>query len=259
MSAAAGAAGLLVCLGARLILRSFQSYGLRFALNANIAGTQSGFFSWQETCSTPHHGRSKSLKILLADRDRRRGASLAAQLKAQDDAFTIIQVQDDENLLAAVRRDQPDVVLVDMARSDRDGLDSVRVLNAAQALPVLMFVDDDDPGFMEEAIAAGVTSYHVYDVDLPSIKPILRTAMAFFKRTQQMSNRLAVAETEIAARQTIDAAKRILMARDGLSEPAAHRFLQRRAMDQQKKLVDVAAALLQARAQDQGQTGKQNG
>ncbi len=199
------------------------------------------------------------MKILLADRDRQRGASLAAQLQAQDDAFTIIQVLDEENLLGAVRRHTPDVVLVDMARSDRDGLDSVRVLNAAQALPVLMFVDDDDPNFMEEAIAAGVTSYHVYDVALPAIKPILRTAMAFFKRTQQMSTRLAEAETEIAARQTIEAAKRILMAQDGLSEPAAHRFLQRRAMDQQKKLVDVAAAFLQGRAQEQGKLGHKNG
>jgi response regulator NasT len=205
------------------------------------------------------HGRAKALKILLADRDRSRGASLAAQLQAQDDAFTIIQVSDEENLLEAVRRDAPDVVLVDMSRSDRDGLDSVRILNAQQSLPVLMFVDDDDPAFMEEAIAAGVTSYHVYDVALPAIKPILRTAMAFFKRTQQMSNRLAEAEQEIAARQTIEAAKRILMSRDGLSEPAAHRFLQRRAMDQQKKLVDVAAALLQSRVQEQGKMGKQNG
>lgn len=182
--------------------------------------------------------------ILLADRDRQRGSSLAAQLRAQDDAFTIIEVSDEENLLESVRRHSPDIVLVDMARPDRDGLDSVRDLNAAQALPVLMFVDDDDPGFMEDAIAAGVTSYHVYDVALPAIKPILRTAMAFFKRTQQLSTRLAEAEAEIAARQVIEAAKRLLMTREAMSEPAAHRFLQRRAMDQQKKLVEVAASLL---------------
>lgn len=184
------------------------------------------------------------MKILLADRDPLRGSSLAAQLRAQDDAFTIIEVADAENLLEAVRRHLPDVVLVDMARPDRDGLDSLRALSAAQALPVLLFVDDDDPGFMEEAIAAGVTSYHVYDVALPAIKPILRTAMAFFNRTRQLSTRLAEAEAEIAARQIIEAAKRLLMSREAMSEPAAHRFLQRRAMDQQKKLVEVAAALL---------------
>ena len=45
----------------------------------------------------------------------------------------------------------------------------------------------------------------------------------------------------------VEAAKRLLMTEDKMSEPAAHRFLQRRAMDQQKKIVEIAAALLQAR------------
>jgi response regulator NasT len=140
-----------------------------------------------------------------------------------------------------------------MARPDRDGLDSVRVLSANHALPVVMFVDDDDPEFMEAAIAAGVSSYHVYDVALPAIKPVLRTAMAFFKRARQMSTRLAEAEEQIAARQTIEAAKRLLMTQDKMSEPAAHRFLQRRAMDQQKKMADIAAALLASRGKAEGE------
>jgi len=187
------------------------------------------------------------MKILVADRDGNRAAALSAQLQAQDDAFAIILVQGDENLLDAVRRAAPDMVIVDMARPDRDGLDSVRILSAAQAMPVVMFVDDDDPEFMEAAIAAGVSSYHVYDVALPAIKPVLRTAMAFFKRSQAMSTRLAEAEEQITARRMVEAAKRLLMTEDKMSEPAAHRFLQRRAMDQQKKIVEIAAALLQAR------------
>ena len=193
------------------------------------------------------------MKILVADRDGNRAAALSAQLRAQDDAFAVILVEDSENLLDAVRRTSPDMVLVDMARPDRDGLDSVRSLSAAQAMPVVMFVDDDDPEFMEAAIAAGVSSYHVYDVALPAIKPVLRTAMAFFKRARQMSTRLAEAEEQIAARQTIEAAKRLLMTQDKMSEPAAHRFLQRRAMDQQKKMADIAAALLASRGKAEGE------
>jgi response regulator NasT len=193
------------------------------------------------------------MKILVADRDGNRAAALSAQLRAQDDAFAVILVGDAEDLLDAVRRTAPDMVLVDMARPDRDGLDSVRVLSSELALPVVMFVDDDDPEFMEAAIAAGVTSYHLYDVALPAIKPVLRTAMAFFKRARQMSARLAEAEEQIAARQTIEAAKRLLMTRDKMSEPAAHRFLQRRAMDQQKKMADIAAALLASRGKGEEQ------
>jgi response regulator NasT len=184
------------------------------------------------------------LKILVADRDGKRAAALAAQLQTQDDAFSITLTQEGEILLDAIRRTAPDIVIVDMARADRDSLESVRALNVKPVLPVIMFVDDEDTAFMEEAIAAGVSSYHVTGVDLPAIKPILRTATAFFKRTQQLTARLAEAEEQIAARQNIDAAKRLLMTREGMSEPVAHRFLQRRAMDKQKKLSEIAAQML---------------
>jgi len=189
------------------------------------------------------------LKILIANRDGSQSRAFAAQLQAQQDDFDVIPVGTGEDLLAAVLRVKPDFVIVDMARPDRDGLDSLRALSTRQMLPVVMFVDDDDPAFMEEAISAGVSSYHIYDVALPSIKPILRVAMAYFKRSRELNSRLVEAEQQLTARQTIDAAKRLLMTKDNLSEPSAHRFLQRRAMDQQKKLVEVAAEFLRSHSQ----------
>jgi response regulator NasT len=186
------------------------------------------------------------VKILVADYEGSHGAALAAQLRAVDGAFSVSRVGPGEPLLDAVRRFAPDIVIVDMARPDRDGLDSVRVLNREQILPVLMFIDEDDPGFMEEAIAAGVSSYHVHGVEAPAIKPVLRAALAVFQRMRALAVRLQEAEAQIAARQVIEQAKRLLMARERMSEPAAHRYLQRRAMDQQRKVVEVAQALLRA-------------
>jgi response regulator NasT len=187
------------------------------------------------------------LKILVAS-DGSQSIALAEQLRTGPGDMQVSSVGSGEDLLEAVRRAQPDFVIVDMARPDRDGLDSVRALSTQQMLPVVMFVDDDDPAFMEEAIAAGVSSYYVYDSILPSIKPILRVAMAFFKRNRELTSRLVDAQEQITARQTVEAAKRILMTEDNMSEPAAHRFLQRRAMQQQKKLAEVAGALLRGRA-----------
>jgi response regulator NasT len=157
-------------------------------------------------------------------------------------------VAEGESLVDAVRRSQPELVIVDMASPDRDGLDSVQVLNAAQSLPVVLFVDDDDPDFMEEAIASGVISYHVHGAALPAIKPLLRTASALFRRTAALTSQLAEARELIAVRDKIDAAKRLLITQDGMTEPAAHRFLQRRAMDSQRKMVDIAEDLLSDRA-----------
>jgi response regulator NasT len=200
------------------------------------------------------------MKILVAECDNSHAKELFAQFKALDDSFTVTFAGPGENLLEAVRQLHPDVVIVDMARPDRDGLDSVRALNAQAVLPVLMFIDEDDPQFMEEAIDAGVCSYHAGGVALPAIKPILRTAMAVFQRMRGLQTKLADAQEQIEARQVVDAAKRLLMAQDKMSEPAAHRFLQRRAMDQQKKLTEIAAELLRGRAaEDNKKSGDKNG
>lgn len=192
------------------------------------------------------------MKILLADSSDARREALAAQLVALNADFTVIALPATATLLAEVERLRPDVVLVDMARPDRDCLDSIRQLGALQKLPIVMFVDDDDPAFMEDAIAAGVISYHVHGVALPSIKPILSTAMAFFRRAMEMERRLSSAEQQIAARKTIEAAKRLLMRINGMNEPAAHGYLRRMAMDQQKRLVDVAQELLAERGTQNG-------
>jgi len=187
------------------------------------------------------------MKILVADCDGSHAKELFARFKALDDNFTVILARPGQNLLDAVRDASPDVVIVDMARPDRDGLDSVRSLNAATMLPVLMFIDEDDPQFMEDAIAAGVCSYHVGGVALPAMKPILRTALAVFQRMRGLQARLTEAEEQTDTRKTIDAAKRLLMTQDRMTEPMAHRYLQRRAMTQQKKLKDAALGLLSER------------
>ena len=72
--------------------------------------------------------------------------------------------------------------------------------------------------------------------------------MAVFQRMQGLQARLTEAQEQAEARKTVDAAKRLLMTQDKMSEPAAHRFLQRRAMAQQKKLKDVALGVLRGHA-----------
>lgn len=190
------------------------------------------------------------MKILLADSNAGRREALAAQLTALDDAFSVIPLPAEASLLAEVERLRPDVVVVDMARPDRDTLDSLSAQSTPP--PVVMFLDGEDPGFMQQAISVGVSSYHGQDVTPDAAKLVMRLAVAFFQRNQIAAAKLQEAEEQAAQRRIIDAAKRQLMKLERMSEPAAHRFLQRRAMDQQKRLADVAADYLAAQTR-QGQ------
>lgn len=183
------------------------------------------------------------MKILLADNDPDRVRLLARALSA-DPGVTILRLRPDETLLDAVAARAPDVVLVDMARPDRDALESLRQLSARDPRPIALFVDRDDPRFMEEAIGAGVCSYNVIGTPPPDVKPILRAAVALFRQHEQTRAALHMAESRLLERGIVEQAKARLIRDRRLSEPEAYRWLRRAAMGSGRRIVDVARTLL---------------
>jgi response regulator NasT len=131
-----------------------------------------------------------------------------------------------------------------MARPDRDGLDDLRRAGVANPRPVVMFVDRDDRAFMEEAIAAGVSSYNVVGTAFPDIKPIVMAAVAIFRKHQQVADDLTRAKATLLERDTINRAKSMLMRQRHFDEPQAYRWLRRRAMNESRRIGDIAADLL---------------
>jgi response regulator NasT len=183
------------------------------------------------------------VKILLADDDAERAGAVARVLAA-DKGLTVLRLRENESLAEAVALLQPDVVLVDMARPDRDALDGIRQVTATHPRPVVLFVDQDDPAFMEEAIGVGVCSYNVVEMPPPDVKPILRAAVALFRRHQQAHVDLKRAESRLLERAVIDQAKAILIKQRRLSEPDAYKWLRRQAMSRGRRIYDVAGDLV---------------
>jgi two-component system, response regulator / RNA-binding antiterminator len=183
------------------------------------------------------------LKVLLADSDPDRAAILERRLGEISDAV-ILRVPSGRNLIDAVPELAPDVIIVDMARPDRDGLDDLRRASADNPRPVVMFIDRDDRGFMEEAIAAGVSSYNVVGAAFPDVKPIVMAAVAIFRKYQQVADDLSTARAMLAERDTINRAKALLMRQRNIEEPQAYRWMRRRAMNESRRIGDVAAELI---------------
>jgi response regulator NasT len=189
-------------------------------------------------CALPGH-----LKVLLADSDPRRVAILEQRLAEISDAL-VVRVRAGSSLLDAVVEQMPDVIIVDMARPDRDGLDDLRRVSADNPRPIVMFVDRDDRSFMEAAIAAGVSSYNVADTAFPDIKPIVMAAVAIFRKYQQVADDLTRAKATLQERDTINRAKSMLMRQRNIDEPQAYRWLRRRAMNESRRIGDIAAELV---------------
>jgi response regulator NasT len=194
---------------------------------------------------------SDHLKVLLADCDAGRATLLELRLREITDA-KIVRTPAGSSLLDAVSAEQPDVIIVDMGRPDRDALDDLRRLSADNPRPIIMFVDRDDRAFMEDAIAAGVSSYNVVNTALPDVKSIVMAAVAIFRKYQRVEADLSKARATLFERENIDRAKAMLMRQRKLDEPQAYRWLRRKAMNESKKIAVVAAELLAAANREEG-------
>ena len=145
-----------------------------------------------------------------------------------------------------IERMAPDVVLIDLGNPSRDTLEEMLTVSRALAKPIAMFVDQSDEAMIGAAIDAGVSAYVVDGLRKERVKPILNLAVRRFNAFARMQTELLEARTELAERKTIDRAKAILMSSRGLAEPDAYAALRTAAMNQNKKIVDVAAALITA-------------
>jgi response regulator NasT len=178
-----------------------------------------------------------SLTILLIDSDEDRAVAL--EQKLCESGFARVMRAQGPDLAAAVERTQPDLVIIDMALPDRDALEDIRTVSAVS--PVVMFAGIDDPAFAQEAIAAGVCSYNLSGMALRDVRPIMASAIALFQRYRHVETELAAAKALLEERRQIERAKAILMRDRKMTEPEAYRWLQKKAMNESRKLAQIVA------------------
>lgn len=197
------------------------------------------------------------LRILLIDSDDARAAALTEKL-AQAGFVEILHAREGAQLVEAVETAKPDLVIIDMASPDRDALEDVRTVSADK--PVVIFADSDDPGFVEDAIAAGVCSYNLSGIAFRDVKPIMASAVALFRRYRRVEDELTAAKTQLEERRAIERAKAILMKHRKMTEPEAYRWLQKKAMDENRKLAQIVTQFVREHDIESGpETGEKAG
>ena len=148
--------------------------------------------------------------------------------------------------VARLERMAPAVVLMDLGSPSRDMLEEMLSVSRALARPIAMFVDQSDESMIGAAIDAGVSAYVVDGLRKERVKPVLELAVRRFNAFAKLQTELDEARTALSDRKIIDRAKSILMSQRGISEPDAYALLRSGAMNQGKKIVDVAQALITA-------------
>jgi len=148
--------------------------------------------------------------------------------------------------VARLERMAPDVVLMNLGSPSRDTLEDMLTVSRALARPIAMFVDQSDESMIGAAIDAGVSAYVVDGLRKDRVKPILELAVRRYQAFSRMQEERDDARAQLADRKVIDQAKTILMASRGITEPDAYALLRSTAMNQKRKIAEVAAALVTA-------------
>ncbi|GAB5435713.1 ANTAR domain-containing response regulator [Falsiruegeria mediterranea] len=185
------------------------------------------------------------LSICVVEKDAARAKEITEALH-QGGWADVTVITDDASLTQTLASTEPDLVLIDLANPRRDTLETLSEASGARQRPVAMFVDESDPELSTAAIQAGVSAYVVGGLSGERIRPVLETAIARFRMMTQMQSELEAAKKALAERKTIDRAKGLLIQAKGLSEDDAYRLMRKAAMDQGKRLIDVAQALVTA-------------
>ena len=183
------------------------------------------------------------LSIVLVEPDRDRAELIAASLAHAGD-YNIHTVAESSRLARTIAEYNPDVVLIDVASPSRDALEELALASGPMDRPVAMFVDQSDDGLTKAAIEAGLSAYVVNGLRADRLKPVLDAAITRFHMFQSMRKELEATKKALEERKLIDRAKGILMKARGLDEDAAYALLRKTAMDQGRKVVDVAQALV---------------
>lgn len=184
-------------------------------------------------------GDTTQLRVLLVDDNRGRLAILEQAL-ADAGHSVIAKLGTEANLGSEVSRHQPDVIIIDLDSPDRDTLEQMRTISRDQPRPIVMFAEDDNSGTISQAIKAGVSAYIVDGLSSKRVKPLLEVAIARFREYQALREELAQAKSTLEDRKVIDQAKGLLMQHRGMNENEAYQALRKLAMDQGKKLAEVA-------------------
>ncbi|MDP9730861.1 UNVERIFIED_ORG: response regulator NasT [Rhizobium sp. SORGH_AS285] len=187
----------------------------------------------------------RDLTILVIDENAIRASIIEEGLR--EAGYQRVTVIHEVNGVArTIETLQPDVIFIDLENPNRDMMEHLFQLTRTVGRPIAMFVDRSDTASIEAAVEAGVSAYVVDGLKKERVKPILDMAVSRFNAFSRLQRELADAKSALEERKVIERAKGILMKMRGLSEEEAFALLRQTAMNEKKKISEIAQSVVTA-------------
>ncbi|OIS90403.1 ANTAR domain-containing response regulator [Brucella cytisi] len=191
--------------------------------------------------------KQADLTILIIDENAIRSSIIEEGLREAGHGKVVV-INEMHGIARMIETLNPDVIVIDIENPNRDMMEHLFQLTRTISRPIAMFVDRSDTASIEAAVEAGVSAYIVDGLKKERVKPILDMAVSRFNAFSRLQRELADAKSALEERKVVERAKGILMKMRGLSEEDAFSLLRQTAMNEKKKMSDIAQSIVTAAA-----------
>jgi AmiR/NasT family two-component response regulator len=175
------------------------------------------------------------LRVLIANERKDRLALVAPIVVALGHEVIAREIEVSE-VGAVTAKERPDVALVGLGESSEHALELIDKIVREAACPIIVLLHARDPSFIREASKRGVFA-HISDNDVEDWQSSIDIVLRRFAEYHDL-------EGAFGRRALTERAKGILMERHAIDETAAFEMLRARSRIDNRKLIDLAAAVV---------------
>jgi two-component system, response regulator / RNA-binding antiterminator len=176
-----------------------------------------------------------NLPVLIAN-ERKDRLAVVAPIVAGLGHEVIAREIDVADVGPATARERPDVALVGLGHSSEHALGLIDRIVKEAACPVIVLIHAPDPEFVKEAAKRGIFAY-ITDGDPQDWQSSIEIVLRRFAEYHDL-------EGAFGRRALTERAKGILMERHAIDEEGAFRMLREHSRSVNRKLIDVANAVV---------------
>lgn len=187
----------------------------------------------------------KTLRIVIADDESLHLMSLREQLESMGHRV-VGEADEGETALKLLRDLHPDLAILDIKMPEPDGIQVSETIMQEQPLPIILLTAYSEGSLAERAATAHVAAYLMKPVLPKDLMPAIALATSRFNEFQTLNREVRDLRDALETRKLVERAKGILMRRLNLSEEEAFRRMQRRSQNENKKMSEIANAIITA-------------
>ncbi len=187
----------------------------------------------------------EALRILIADDESLRVMSLKGQLESIGHKV-VAEAANGKEATGLARELKPDLAILDIKMPEMDGIEAAKAITQERPIPIILLTAFSEKELAERAAEANVSAYLMKPVSENDLLPAIALAVSRFKEFQALHREVDDLREALETRKLVERAKGILMRRLNLTEEEAFRRMQRRSQNENKKLGEIANAIITA-------------